>query len=288
MQSSSASVVHLIRHGELELMSSGVSNARRNAEWMLSHALGCRSADLYLDPGRVPDGSQVESYDTLLRRRCSREPLQHVLGVTEFMALPFYSSPAVFVPRPDTEVLVERVEPHLRPGTGVTVADLGCGSGVIAISLLKRVYGLTAIAVDVSADATTLTNRNAELNGVRERLQIVVSSAADFLHQSARRFGAIISNPPYIPAGDIESLPPEVRLHEPPESLNGGSDGLNFYREIIPLVRGALQPGGIIAFETGASQAQEVSHFLRTASLVDIEVHRDYSGLDRVVTARRE
>ncbi|MDH3215200.1 MAG: peptide chain release factor N(5)-glutamine methyltransferase [Candidatus Krumholzibacteria bacterium] len=282
-------VSQLIRQGESHLITNGVPNARCNAEWLLAHVLGCRSADLYLDTRRVLDRTQVEAYRSLIKRRGMREPLQYIIGATEFMSLPFYSSPGVFIPRPDTEVLVEKIESlvtGLNPDGEAMVLDLCCGSGVIAICLLKRVATAMAIGVDASPAAICLTLRNAELNGVQDRLDGVVSTARDFLGDNRTRFDIVVCNPPYVPLGDIDRLPPEVRLHEPKQSLDGGSDGLDFYRDAVPRLVGSLKRGGIVAFEIGVTQGEIVCDLLSKSSFVDIEVCEDYAGLDRVVVAR--
>jgi release factor glutamine methyltransferase len=304
MQAESANVAKLIRDGESYLVSHGVPNARRNAEWLLAHVLDCRSADLYMDTRYVPATPQIEAYGRLLKRRGSREPLQYILGTTEFMSLPFCSSPGVFIPRPDTEILVEKIEnclagigaydtaqvaadrsvPHQPPnGTGCRVADLCCGSGVIAVSIAKRLPGSWTVAVDVSPAATDLTTKNAELNGVGDRIECVCAEAVEFLAGSTEPFDAVVCNPPYVPTADIASLPPEIRYHEPRLSLDGGVEGLDFYCAIISVLRRSLKSGGVVGFEIGTGQAKSVCELLDTASLVDIRVYQDYVGNGRVV-----
>jgi release factor glutamine methyltransferase len=278
-------VSQLIRDGEIHLVVAGVPNARRNAEWMLADLLRCRAADLYLDATRAPDAGDVERYRELIERRSSREPLQYILGHTEFMSLPFRSRPGVFIPRPDTECLVEIAEARLNRGAA-RVLDLCCGSGVIAVSLLRRHPDVTTVAVDVDAAAGELTIHNAEANGVHDRMRFVGADAAGFLEGTDERFDMVACNPPYIATGEMNDLPPEVRDHEPWLSLDGGADGLDFYRGVAgPLCR-CLKPGASVLFEIGSAQAAGVRAILEAASLVDIEVHQDYAGCDRVVVAR--
>jgi release factor glutamine methyltransferase len=302
----SSTVSKLIRRGESYLTKRGVPNARRNSEWLLAHVLACRSVDLYLERDCVVNPLQTAAFGRLIERRGKREPLQYILGSTEFMSLPFYSRPAVFIPRPDTEVLVESVERLLAardvrsgakppyhvsdlPGETtreVRLADLCCGSGVIAVAMVKRSPKIVATAVDVSRAAVDLTAKNASLHAVDDRVECVCGDAIEFLATSRQRFAAIVCNPPYIPMADLPVLAPEIRLHEPRLGLDGGADGLDFYRAAIPLLRDRLTTNGIVGFEIGSDQGAAVREMLDTASMCDIQVKQDYSGNDRVVVAR--
>jgi release factor glutamine methyltransferase len=297
-------VSQLIRHGESFLTMRGVPNARRNAEWLLAHVLACRSADLYLDAHYVPASIQVRAYERLLDRRGSREPLQYILGMTEFMSLPFYAVPGVFIPRPDTEILVEKIEEHLAevderaaadssPMTQALqskaprhVLDLCCGSGVIAVSIVKRVARTVATAVDVTDIATDVAARNADLNCVGRRVDCICADAIEFLENSEHRFDVIACNPPYVPTADLATLAPEIKLHEPRLGLDGGLVGLDFYCAIVRLLRRSLKPGGAAFFEIGAGQAESVCELLASESLTDVSVYKDYAGQNRVVVAR--
>jgi release factor glutamine methyltransferase len=285
IQSPEPTVSQLIRGGELELVVAGVPNARRNAEWMLSHVLGCRAADLYLDTQQRPQSGLVHEYRRLVARRAGREPLQYLLGTTEFMSLPFLTVPGVFIPRPDTECLAEIAESMTDPHAAVL--DLCCGSGVIGISLLHRSEGTRLTAVDVDASAVALTRRNAALNGVSDRMVCELGDGIAFLRDVTEPFDVIVCNPPYIASEVLSALPPEVRNHEPRTSLDGGPEGLSFYRDMAPLLPRALRPGAPVLLEIGADQAAAVSAILADAGLVDIAVDRDYAGCDRVVSARR-
>lgn len=284
------SIRGLLHFGEEFLVTRDVPNARRNTEWILGHVLGCRSTDLYLQPDSIPPPERVASFRTLIERRGAREPLQYILESTEFMGLPFVTSPGVLIPRPDTEVLVETVERLVGNERGAaieTLADLGCGSGVIAVSLVRRCERLRAVAVDKSRDAAALTARNAVLNGVGDRIEVVEADASEFLGAGRNPFDVIVSNPPYIPTGDIPDLPTEVRGHEPLDAIDGGPDGLGFYRAVVRRMAGAVRPGGLVALEIGFDQAAAVTGMLSEAAFERIRTVRDYNGLDRVVTAHR-
>jgi release factor glutamine methyltransferase len=272
---------HLVRHG--------VPNARRNAEWMLCHTLGWSMLDLYVQSGERLKEERVDAFWQRVERRARREPLQYILGSTEFMSLPFDVRPGVFVPRPETEVLVvERAEALLRPRPlhePLRVLDLCCGSGIIGVSLAGRIPNLLVTAVDVSHDAADLTAHNAGKNGVADRVRVVEADAYAWLDGSRERFAAILCNPPYIGSSELAALPREVREHEPARALDGGPDGLDFYRRVIPALRARLAADGFVMFEIGDTQGSAVSSLLRGAGFAAVEVLKDLSGRDRVVTA---
>ena len=278
----------LIRHGEELLAAHGVPNARRNAEWILCDTCKCSILDLYIG-ALQPSEAALELFHERIRRRAGREPLQYILGTTEFMSLPFEVHPGVFVPRPDTEVLVEAAERWLRrrpPGDPLRLADLCCGSGVIGVALARRIPDLEVDAVDRNAEAAGATARNALLNGVEARTRVHHTDAVVFLEDGAPvRFTAVACNPPYIETAVIASLPPEVARHEPVAALDGGADGLDVYRALIPRLAARLVPGGLAIFEIGDAQASAVSGMLGRQRFIDIHVTKDLSGCDRVVAA---
>lgn len=290
------SIRALIQSGESYLVERGVPNARRNVEWILSHALGCRNTELYMNGADVPEVAQVERFNAMLARRGRREPLQYVLETTEFMSLPFESRPGVFIPRPDTEILVETTETLLAGRDNARVCDLCCGSGAISIALARRAKA-RVVAVDMSPDAVSLTRRNADLNRVKDRVRIIKMDAVRFTDLYANvtegeretsefaPFDVIVSNPPYVPSDDLDRLPPEIRDHEPPLSLDGGRDGLDFYRAVIPRFGACLKAGGVVVLEIGDGQGADVSGLLRQAGYSRIAVHDDYTGCARVVSA---
>jgi release factor glutamine methyltransferase len=279
----------LLSRAEDHLVRSGVPNARRNAEWMLCHTLGCSMLELYVESRASVDNAQLEVYWDRIERRAHREPLQYILGSTEFMSLAFDLRPGVFVPRPDTEILVERAEALLRAvplDQPLTALDLCCGSGIIGISLAHRIPNLNVLAVDVSPDALAVTAHNAHKHALTGRMSVIASDAFAFLAMWEARYNAILCNPPYIETGQLAALPPEVREHEPMRALDGGRDGLDFYRRAIPLVAMRLKPGGFVMFEIGDTQAAAVSSLLRDAGFAGVAVTRDLSGRDRVVTGQ--
>lgn len=290
MQQRTETVREILNRAQAHLARHGVPNARRNAEWMLCAALGVGMLDLYVQGGRELSAESAGAYWTIVERRAAREPLQYILGSTEFMSLPFEVRRGVFVPRPDTEILVERAEPILRARPlhePVTVLDLCCGSGVIGVSIAARVANAGITAVDVSDAAVELTADNARRNGVDDRVRLVRDDAIDYLAGTRERFAAILCNPPYIPSTELAVLPREVRDHEPVSALDGGPDGLDFYRRAVPLLARCLLPDGFVMFEIGDTQAEAVRAMLEAAGFKVVAVICDLAGRDRVVHARR-
>jgi release factor glutamine methyltransferase len=282
MQSSPAS--NLIKEGQTLLERHGVPNALHNAEWMLSHLLECTRAELYLAAAAV-DQRVVDRFEEYIVRRCAREPLQYILKSVEFMSYPFAAVPGVFIPRFETELLVERAEQHLA-ARGIregAVLDLCSGSGVIALSLALRNRDLKAIGVDFNPEAVDVSDRNAETHGIGDRVRFEMRNARTFLVDCEMQFDLIVSNPPYIRTGEMTDLPPEVREFEPVESLCGGPDGLEFYREVMPILPRAMTKRGVAAFEIGAEQGDAVSDLMRAAGLESVTVYKDYAEHDRVV-----
>jgi release factor glutamine methyltransferase len=289
--SNRGSIRDLLGTAEQHLVKHGVPNARRNAEWMLCHTLGCSMLDLYVRSRTLIDDVHVRTYWESIERRARREPLQYILGSTEFMSLPFDVRPGVFVPRPETEILVEHAEQLLRSyplHRSLTVLDMCCGAGIIGVSLAHRIANLGVTAIDLSGHAVALTGHNADKNDVAPRIQLCEGEALTFLRLILVKYTAILCNPPYIATSELAALPREVREHEPREALDGGPDGLEFYRRAIPLIGPRLADDGFVMFEIGDTQGEAVAGMLRDAGFAHVYVTPDLSGRDRVVTGRRE
>lgn len=262
------------------LAEKGVENARREAEWLLCEATGLDRVGLYLNFDKPMSEDELAAYRALVTRRGKREPLQHILGSQEFDGLSFLVTPAVLIPRHDTETLLEQAlqhAPHPR-----SILDIGTGSGCIAIALARRLPEAQVTAVDLSVEALALAQRNAELHG----------AAVEFLQGSffepvaGRRFDLIVSNPPYITSADLLALQPEVRDHEPILALDGGPDGLTAYRAIVSQAATHLEPNGWLLLEVGAGQAADVAALLAQAGFGGIITATDPGGIERVVGGR--
>jgi release factor glutamine methyltransferase len=263
------------------LAGKGVENARLESEWLLSSTLGLDRVGLYVNFDRPLNESELAVYRGMVVRRARREPLQHILGTQEFMGLDFEVTPAALIPRHDTETLV--LEGKKRCRCDGKILDIGVGSGCIAVALAKSLPGATICGVDQSAAALELATRNAAKHEVK------VNQALGSLFDpfNGELFDLIVSNPPYIPSGDISSLQAEVRDFEPREALDGGEDGLDFYRAVIPAAPDHLTPGGWLLFEVGFGQAEKVLDLYReTGKFTELFTAKDPAGIERVVGGR--
>ena len=262
------------------LAGKGVANARLEAEWLLCEVLSLDRVGLYLNFDKPLQEGELAAYRTMVARRAKREPLQHILGTQEFMGLEFKTTAAALIPRHDTEVLVSEAL-RVSPAAG-SVLDIGSGSGCVAIVLAKNLPAAAVVSVDISPEALELARRNADLNGVT----VDFRQGSLFGPVEDGRFDLIVSNPPYIPAAHIATLEPEVREFEPQAALDGGADGLYFYRFIIPAAPGHLNNGGWLLVEVGAGQSGAVTEMFAKNGFSAIFSAKDPAGINRVVAGQ--
>lgn len=263
------------------LASKGVENARLEAEWLLCATTGLDRVGLYLNFERPLNETELSAYRNMVARRGRREPLQHILGTQEFFGLEFEVSPQVLIPRHDTETLVTAAL-EAAPDA-IRVLDVGTGSGCIAIAIARHLPDAHVTAVDISAAALDVAKRNASRNGVQ--VEFLLGSLLDPV--PGRTFDLIVSNPPYIPSEEIAGLEPEVKHGDPRQALDGGEDGLDIYRRLIPAASGHLAPGGWLLVEVGAGQAADVAGLFAGAGFGVIRVLTDPGGIERVVGGAR-
>jgi len=265
------------------LTAKGVENARLEAEWLLCAATGLDRVGLYLNFDKPLNDGELASFRAMVARRARREPLQHILGTQEFYGLDFEVSPDVLIPRHDTETLV--AEALARRPDALSVLDIGTGSGCIAVALARHLPDATVTAIDISPAALAMARRNAERNGA-----VVEFLAGSLLAPVAgRRFDLIVSNPPYIPTADIDRLEPEVRDFDPRGALDGGPDGLDVYRTLIPAAPAHLNPAGWFLVEVGIGQAPAVGELFRNCGEYGpVATAADPGGIERVVGAQRK
>lgn len=245
-----------------------------DADLLVMRALGLTRVQLVTrDTDTVSDeGAAV--LGTLLQKRLSNMPMQYILGSCEFMGLEFKVNENVLIPRPDTEVLVEKVLKY----APASALDIGTGSGAIAVALAK--YGVKSVtACDISQAAIETAEQNAKNNNVKIRF-----IKSDLFGDISGKFDAVVSNPPYIASGVIPTLMPQVKDHEPRLALDGGRDGLDFYRRITADARSYLNDGGLLALEIGYDQGEAVAALVRENGFKNVDVTKDLAGLDRVVT----
>lgn len=268
-----------------ELRSAGIEEAQLDARLLLEWCCGTDRNTLLAHGDRNVAEKEYSCYEKCIADRRSRIPLQYITGVQEFMGLTFTVNKNVLIPRQDTEVLVEEVMRHLHDG--MRILDMCTGSGCILTSLLRYSNDCTGVGADISEEALRVARDNAEAllegNGrERPKASFVRSDLFEGL-DADDRFDVIVSNPPYIKTGDMDTLMPEVREHEPALALDGKEDGLFFYRRIIAGAKRFLSGGGMLFFEIGFDQGEDVRELMRQAGYTDIEIVKDFAGLDRVV-----
>jgi len=261
--------------------------ARLEAQLLLAHVLRCSKMDLLLRHEEQPTETQRGEYRTLIQRRVDGFPVAYLIGSREFYLLPFEVTPAVLVPRPETETLVAEALRLLKPLEQPKALDLCTGSGCIGISVAHQKADATVTAADVSPDALDVARRNASKHGVANRMHFTQGDLFAALPPGSL-FHAILCNPPYVTPGELANLAPDVREHEPRLALDGGPDGLAFYRRIAAEVEGFLAPGGFLLLEIGATQDAAVAALLAERAGLEVgKVLKDAAGLPRVVAARR-
>jgi release factor glutamine methyltransferase len=262
------------------------ADAQRDSELLLLHILGLSRTVLFTDPNRALTDTEQRRFDEAIERRVKGEPIQYITGEQEFYGLALRVTPAVLIPRPETELLVEAVLERL-PAAGeapLRIADIGTGSGAISIALAVQRTDLQVTTLDISAAALALARENAARHGVAERIRFLES---DLLRAVAGEtaFDAIVSNPPYVPENDRDTLHVQVREHEPATALFAGPEGMDIYRRLIPQAWAALKPGRLLALEFGHGQREALAELLR--GWTDVVFLEDLQGIPRVVLARR-
>ncbi|MBQ6975993.1 MAG: peptide chain release factor N(5)-glutamine methyltransferase [Selenomonadaceae bacterium] len=269
----------LLRKATAKLDAAGIESARLDAEVLLAHVLNCRRLYLYVDADKNVSHEQINRYKNLIERRIEKIPVAYLTGQREFFGLNFAVTPEVLIPRPDTEILVEIAIEKLSKIDKPIFLDIGTGSGAICISILKQLKTARAVTVDISADAVNCAKFNAEKFGVDDRINFFIGNLFEPLR--GQKFHAIISNPPYIPNAEIKNLQAEVQ-REPEIALDGGVDGLDFYRRIVDDAPNFLFDGGFLAVEIGINQAADVKKFFQK-NFTDVEIIRDLANIERVI-----
>lgn len=262
-----------------------IENPRLQAELLLADVLGVGRLDLYLRFDQTLTAGQVEAYRQRVRQRLRGAPVQYITGKAGFRHLLLSVDRAVLIPRPETEVLVEVALEQLRPFAAPGVLDLGCGSGAIALALAQEHPGARLVATDVSPAAVAVARRNARQCGLEGRVEFLCGDLFAPL-RPARQFQLIASNPPYVPRPDLEDLDPQVGQYEPRLALDGGEDGLDYYRRIAAQAAGFLAVEGCLVLEAGDGQAEAVAGLLRAGGqFARVQVCPDLARVPRVIVA---
>jgi release factor glutamine methyltransferase len=275
-------VLKILQWTEGYLKDRGIDGGRLDAQLLLGEVLGLDRVGLYLHFERPLEEGELAAFREMVRRRVRREPVQYILEKAEFWSLSLRVTPAVLIPRGDTEVLVEEA---LRRGVAKSILDVGTGSGAIALALASELPGARVEGIDLSLEALALAEENARRHNLQER---VAFRAGDLRELPQRSWDLIVSNPPYIPAEDIGALMPEVRDFEPRLALDGGSDGLDAYRLLASQAPSRLNLGGWILVEVGIGQAEAVSELFLQSRLSNLFTRADYAGVARVVGGQNQ
>lgn len=270
-----------VRH---RLEAAGVDSPVLDARLLLEAGAGVTRLEIVTDPRRAVTQAQVAAVEALTQRRETREPVSHIVGHKHFWTLELAVTPAVLTPRPETEFVVEAALQALPVDSPARVMDLGTGSGAILITILKERPLASGVGVDISPAALEVAKSNAEAIGVADRIEWRLGDWDAGIDEA---FDVVVSNPPYIATGEIETLAPEVARYEPRLALDGGLDGLDAYRVITAALPRLLKSGGLFALEVGWKQAEAVEALAQAAGLTTLEPRRDLSGIPRVVVGAR-
>lgn len=274
----------LVAEAARVLAAAGVDAPEWDAERLLRHVLGWDRAALLANPGHVVPGPEAERFGALVQRRASREPLQYILGTQAFWKHDFLVTPAVLIPRPETELLVEVALDLVRDAEAPLIVDVGTGSGCIALSIAAEREDAEVHATDVSGPALHVARRNARRLGLEGRVTFHEGQLLEPV--GGLEVQLVVSNPPYVDPSERDSLAPEVRDHEPHLALFPPGDALAVYRRLVPAAARALRRGGALAVEISPALSEGVTALFRDAGFLEPSVHGDLAGRPRVVRAR--
>jgi release factor glutamine methyltransferase len=267
----------------------GIENGRPAAEVLLTHCLQCERIDLYLRYDQPLQADELARFKVLIQRRGHREPDAYIIGYKEFWSLPIRVTPAVLIPRPETECLVEAALERYQSDDPIQVLELGTGSGAISIALAHERTNWRIWASDISLETLAVARENARRLQVADKIEFIQGSWFEPFESRKGCLDLVIANPPYVSAGDLAGLEPEIRKFEPSAALDGGPDGLACLRHIIRAASDYLRPSGWLVLEIGYDQARSVEALGRHTGAYDfIGVSKDYSGLDRVALFQRK
>lgn len=284
MNKSGPSLASVLRLATNRLESAGTDTARLDARILLQEAGGYGRTHMIVASDEAVPQTVILAYEQMIDRRLAGEPVHRILGWREFFGRRFCLGPETLVPRPDTEILVEAaLAEAVSNGKSSRILDIGTGSGVVAITLAAELPGAVVWATDISPAALRVVDKNADLHDVAAR--IILRQGDLFDAVEGERFDMIVSNPPYIPHHEIARLQPEVRNHDPVAALDGGDDGLEFYRRIFAAAPAHLHLRGKVLLEIGHDQAEPVLGLAASYGFEDLEIRQDLGGRDRVVSA---
>jgi len=289
-----SSISHALQWAVGELRHTGIESPRLDAEVLLAHIMNADRVTLYRDAAGTLESDCRERFHQAIARRARHEPVAYITGTKEFRSLPFIISPDVLIPRPETETMVDTVMTLYgelrRENDCPRIADVGTGSGVIAVSLAKEIDGIRVTASDCTVRIVELARTNASLNRVDHKICFLVADklTSFAINEQSEHFDCILSNPPYLTDQEWNEAQPEISEYEPEGALRAGPDGLSFYRDIIPDAGRLLRQGGYLLFEVGRGQDASVAKLIAQSALFEpVSKKVDLSGTTRVVTAKK-
>jgi len=278
---SETTLYDLKRAAERRIRASGSSSFKLDVEILTEYAFDLSRGRQFLEQSRAIEDADIRRFNDLVMRRAAGEPIAYILGEQEFWSLPFKVDEHTLIPRPDTETLIEAACKYI-PDEELTILDIGTGTGCILLSILSEKPNASGIGIDQSEGAITVARENMDALSLGDRASFQVIDIFD--DWTGERFDMVVSNPPYIPSGDLTGLMKDVKDYEPETALNGGSSGLIFYERIVSLAPEILKEDGLLAFEVGIHQAEDVAVIMDDNGFFDIFLHEDLAGVQRVVT----
>ncbi len=276
-------VLEVIKLSTEYLQKKGVESPRANAEILLAEILKCKRLELYLAFDKPLAENEVQIYREAIRKRGLRIPLQYIVGNVEFYGLKLIVNENVLIPRPETELLVEKILNDSDKSTNLNILDIGVGSGNISLSISKNLPNSKVVAIDISESALDIANQNAVINSLQDRIEFRLFDFMNDDLNSLGKFDLIVSNPPYVSESDYEFLEPELKNYEPKIALTDNSNGISFYKNIINVSDQLLNKPGKIYFELGMDQSIQVQKYFEQKYFENIKVTKDYSGIERII-----
>ncbi|MBP9120443.1 MAG: peptide chain release factor N(5)-glutamine methyltransferase [Ignavibacterium sp.] len=276
-------VLEVIKLSTEYLQKKGVESPRANAEILLAEILKCKRLELYLAFDKPLAENEVQVYREAIRKRGLRIPLQYIVGNVEFYGLKLIVNENVLIPRPETELLVEKIINDSDKSNNLKILDIGVGSGNISLSISKNLPNSKVVAIDISKTALDVANQNAEINSLQDRIEFRLFDIMNDNLNSLGKFDLIVSNPPYVSENDYESLEPELKNHEPKIALTDNSNGISFYKHIVEASDQLLKKPGKIYFELGIDQSAQVQEYFKQNNFTNIKITKDYSGIERII-----
>lgn len=259
-----------------------VESPRTNAEILLAEILHCKRLDLYLSFDKPLSENELNLYRDSIRQRAMRIPLQYIIGYVEFFGLKINVNQNVLIPRPETELLVEKIINDFKDKIGLKILDIGSGSGNISLTLAGNLKESKVTGIDVSDNAINIAKQNAELNNIKNVEFKLFDVMSKEIFQLGK-FDLIVSNPPYVSEPDFNHLEPELKVYEPRIALTDNADGLSFYNRITSISKDLMEKPGYLYFEIGKDQHKIINDLLTKENFTDIKIYKDYSGIDRII-----